>query len=59
MGGGLIWEGGGAYLIPQKMIISVPHKELECKMWKLKYKYKNLEVIEPRIKHKSKLPAGE
>ena len=31
MGGGLIWEGG-AYLISQKMIVSVPHKELECKV---------------------------
>lgn len=40
-----------------KKIVPVLHKELECGMEKLKYK--KLEVMQPRIKSKSKLPAGE
>ena len=35
----------------------VLHKEQECKVEKLKYK--KLEVMQPRITSKSKLPAGE
>ena len=38
-------------------MVSVLHRELECKV--KKYKYKNLEVIEPRITRKFELPAGE
>jgi len=38
-------------------MLSVLHKELECKVEKLKYK--KLEVMQPRIRNKSELPAGE
>ena len=38
-------------------MVSVPHKELEYKVEKLKYKKK--EVMCPGIKSKSELPAGE
>ena len=34
-----------------QMMVSVFHKELECKVEKLKYK--KLEVMQPRIKNKS------
>lgn len=54
---GVAYLSGGTYLIPQKMTESVLHRELECQV--KKYNYKNLEVIEPRITHKSELPAGE
>ena len=37
-------------------LVSFLHKEVECKIKKLKYK--KLEVIQPRIKNKSELPAG-
>ena len=40
-----------------KMVVSAPHKKLECKEEKLKNK--KLEVIQPRIKNKSELPTGE
>ena len=48
MGGGgeLILEGGLINL--SKTMVSVLHKELECKVEKLKYK--KLEIIQPRIK---------
>ena len=39
-----------------EMMVSVPHKALEYKMEKLKYK---LVVMQPRIKNKSELPVGE
>ena len=38
-------------------MVSVLHNELEYKVEKLKYK--KLEVMQPRIKNKSKLPVGE
>ena len=38
-------------------MVAVLHKELECKVEKLKYK--KLEVMQPRIKTKSELPVGE
>ena len=37
-----------------KMVVSVLHKELECKVEKLKYK--KLEFMQPRIKDKCELP---
>ena len=40
-----------------KKIVSVLHEEVERKMEKLNYK--KLEGIQPRIKSKSELPAGE
>ena len=40
-----------------KKIVSVLHEELERKKEKLNYK--KLEDIQPRIKSKSELPAGE
>ena len=40
-----------------KTMVSVLHKELEYKVEKLKYKKK--EVVQPGIKNKSELPAGE
>ena len=38
-------------------MVSVLHKELEHKV--NKFKYKNLEVMQPRIKNKSELLAAE
>ena len=38
-------------------MVSVLHKELGCKVEKLKYK--KLEVMQPRIKNKYELPAGK
>ena len=35
--GGLIWGGGGGINL-ERTVVSVLHKELECKMEKLKYK---------------------
>ena len=46
----------GLFNLAKKMV-PVLHKELEYKVEKLKYK--KLEVMQPRIKSKSKLPAGE
>ena len=40
----------------QKMI-SILHKELECKVSKLRHM--KLEVMKPKIKNKSELPARE
>ena len=47
---------GGLFNSPTTMV-SVLHKELEYKVEKLKYK--KLEIMQPRIKNKSKLPVGE
>ena len=44
----LIWEGG--IFILAKMIISVPHKKLECQVQKLIPQVRWLEIIQPRIK---------
>ena len=41
----------------EKTVVSVLHKELEYKVENLKYK--KLDVMQPRFKNKSKLPAGE
>ena len=55
-GGGLI-ETGGLFNLA-KTLVSVLHKELECKAEKLKYK--KLEVMQRRIKkNKSELPPSE
>ena len=54
-GGGLILERGLFNLT--KTMVSVLHKELECKVEK--FKYRNLEVMQSRIRIKSKLPAGK
>ena len=53
---GFISEEGGLFDFAETEI-SVLHKELECKVEKLKYT--KLEVIQLRIKNKSELPAGE
>ena len=55
-GGGALTETGGLFNLEQTMI-SVPHKELEYKVEKLKYK--KLEVTQPRIRIKSELPGGK
>ena len=49
--GGLFERGGLSNLV--KMVVSVLHKELECKVEKLQYK--KLEFMQPRIKNKSEL----
>ena len=55
--------GGGAYLIRRSLcnlettMVSVLHKELEYKVEKLKYK--KLDVMQTRIRIKSKLPVGK
>ena len=58
MGQELFERGGGVLpvFILANNLVSVLHKEVECKIKKLKYK--KLEVIQPRIKNKSELPAG-
>ena len=48
--------GGGLFNLAKKMV-SVLHKELECKVEKLKYK--TLEVARLRFENKSEPPAGE
>ena len=48
--------GGGGLFILAKNLVSALHKEVECKVKKLKYK--KLEIIQPRIENKSELPAG-
>ena len=53
-GGGLIWGGGESLFNLAKMVVSVLHKELECKVKKVKYK--KSEVVQLRIKNKSELP---
>ena len=50
--GGLF--GGEGLFNLAKMVVSVLHKELECKVKKLKYK--KSEVMRLRIKNKSELP---
>ena len=42
----------------QKMV-SILHKELARKVEKLMIKHMRLEVMQPKIKNKSELPAGE
>ena len=54
--GGLFERGGGLFNLKQTMV-SVLHKELECKVEKLKYK--NFWVMQPRIRIKSDLPVGK
>ena len=54
-GGGLI-ETGGLFNLAKKTV-SVLHKQLEYKVGK--FKYKKLEVMQPRIKNKFDLPVGE
>ena len=55
--------GGGAYLRRRSLcnlettMVSVLHKELEYKVEKLKYK--KLDVMQTRIRIKSKLPVGK
>ena len=65
-GEGLIYFkpiSGGAYLRRRRLcnlettMVSVLHKELECKVEKPKYK--KLEVMQTRIRIKSKLPVGK
>ena len=53
---GVFFEKGGLSHLA-KMVVSVLHKELECKVEKLKYK--KLEFMQPRIKNKSELPTHE
>ena len=53
--GGLFERGGLLNLAKKK--VSVLHKELECSVEKLKYK--TFEVMKPRIKNKSEVPACE
>ena len=48
---------GGSVINLAKTMVSVPHKELEYKVEK--FKYKKLEVMQPGIKNKSELPVGE
>ena len=40
-----------------KMVVSLLHQDLECRMEKLMYK--KLKVMQPRIKNKSELPTLE
>ena len=54
--GGLFFRGKGLFNLGKTMI-SVPYKELEDKVEKLKYK--KLEVMQPRIKKKFELPVGK
>ena len=48
---------GGSVFNLAKTMVSVLHKELECKMEK--FKYKKLEVMQLGINNKSELPVGE
>ena len=54
---GAYLRGGGGLSNLVKMVVSVLHKELGCKVEKLKYK--KLEFMQPRIKNKSELPTHE
>ena len=49
-------ETGGLFNLAKKMV-SVFHKELECKVEKLKNK--KSKVMRPKIKNKFKLPGGK
>ena len=51
------WGGGGCLFNLSEAMVTVLHKELECKVEKLKNK--KLEVMQLRIKNKSELPVGE
>ena len=55
-GGECLTEMGGLFNL-EMMMVSVLHKELEYKVEKLWYK--KLEVIQLRIRIKSKLPVGK
>ena len=48
---------GGSLFNLKPTMVSVLHKELECKVEKLKYK--KLSVMQPRIRIKSDLPLGK
>ena len=50
------WGKGGLFNLDTTMV-SVLHKELEYKVEKLKYK--NVEVMQPRIRIKSELPVSK
>ena len=52
---GLIREGDVFNLA--KMVVSLLHQDLECRMQKLMYK--KLKVMQPRIKKKSEFPTLE
>ena len=59
-GGGLIsntFVGGGGLFNLATTTVSVLHKELECRVEKLKYE--KLEIMQQRIKNKSEVPVGE
>ena len=47
---------GGLFNLAKKMV-SVLHKDLECKVEE--FKYKKLKVMQMGFKNQSKLPAGE
>ena len=49
--------GGGCLFNLAEVMITVLHKDLECKVEKLKYN--KLEVMQLRIENKSELPVGE
>ena len=49
--------GGGCLFNLSEAMVTVLHKELECKLEKLKNK--KLEVMQLRIENKSELPVGE
>ena len=49
--------GGGGLINLAKMMVSILHEELECKVEKLNHK--KLEVMQLRIKNKSELPTHE
>ena len=51
--------GGGSLFNLAKTMVSVLHKELELEYIVETFKYKKLEVRQPRIKNKSELPVGE
>ena len=51
------WGGGGCLFNLSEAMVTVLHKELECKVEKLKNK--KLEVMQLRIENKSELPVGE
>ena len=53
--GGLIWDGSFCNL--ETTMVSVIHKELECKVEKLKYM--KIYVMQPRIRIKSDPPVGK
>ena len=55
--GGLFDRLGGGLINLAKMMVSVLHEELECKVEKLNHK--KLEVMQLRIKNKSELPTHE